>query len=122
MDGSREALKRRWRQRTEAAFERMFDDKSEDELRTLAQRESMALLISRELAAFMLEEHVARDAAVKPAEQSATCCPKCRLPGKRAVEKGNELPEREIQTRAGSISMKRERWKCAACRIIFFSA
>jgi hypothetical protein len=54
-------LKARWQKRTDAAFARMFDGKSEEELRTLTQRENIALAISRELAAFVIEEHVALD-------------------------------------------------------------
>lgn len=122
MDGNRKALKERWRQRTDVAFEQMFAGKSGEELRTLAQRENMVMAIGRELAAFLLEEHVSQDAAVKPAEESTTCCPKCGQPGKRAVEKDDKLPEREIHTRAGDISLRRERWQCAKCRVIFFSA
>jgi hypothetical protein len=39
-----------------------------------------------------------------------------------AVEKGKELLERTVTTRAGDIHLARQRWSCAKCRIIFFSA
>jgi hypothetical protein len=65
MDG-RKGLRQRWEERTDAAFERMFAGKSEEELRTLWQRETMAELIGRELAAFLLEEHVATDETAHP--------------------------------------------------------
>ncbi len=61
MDGKQGTLRDRWVQRAEAAFERMFDGKSQEELVTLTQRERMAMLIAKELAAFVLEEHVALD-------------------------------------------------------------
>ena len=122
MDGKRGTLHDRWVKRTEAAYRRMFEGKSQEELVTLTQRESMAVLIAKELAAFLLEEHVASDPAVQPAEASSTCCPKCGQAGTRAVPEDEELAERTVTTRAGDIRMRRQRWECAKCRIIFSSA
>ena len=121
MDGKTRAVHERWKQRSEAAFHRMFAGKSEAELETLTQREDVAVLIGRELAAFLLEEHVALDPAVQPAEPSSACCPKCGRAGTPAVQK-EELPERTVTTRTGEIRIRRQRWKCASCRVIFFSA
>ena len=122
MDGKSESRHDRWLQRAEAAYRRMFEGKSEEELVTLTQREEMAVLIGRELAAFLLEEHLTRDAARRPAEASTTCCPKCGQAGTPAVEGDEELPERTVTTRVGDIGMRRQRWRCAKCRIVFFSA
>lgn len=122
MDGKKGTLHERWLQRAEAAYRRMFEGKSQEELVTLTQRESMAVLIGKELAAFLLEEHVAMDPAVQPAAASTTCCPKCGQPGMPAVAGDEELPERPVTTRAGDIQLRRQRWQCAKCRIVFFSA
>ncbi len=122
MDGRTGTLHERWVQRTEAAYRRMFEGKSQEELVTLTQREDMAVLIGRELAAFLLEEHVALDPAAQPAEASTTRCPKCGQAGTPADEEGKELPERTVTTCAGEIRMRRQRWHCAKCRIVFFSA
>lgn len=122
MDGKRGTLHDRWVKRAEAAYQRMFEGKSQEELVTLTQRESMAVLIGRGLAAFLLEEHVALDSAAEPAEASTTCCPKCGQPGRPAVEGDEELPERRVTTRAGEIGVRRQRWWCEKCRIVFFSA
>ena len=122
MEGKRGTLHERWVQRAEAAFQRMFEGKSQEELVTLTQRESMAVLIGRELAAFLLEEHVALDSAAEPAEASTTCCPKCGQPGASAVQGDEELPERRVTTRAGEIGVRRQRWWCEKCRVVFFSA
>src|SRR5580700_2184698 len=122
MDGKAGTLHDRWVQRTEAAYRRMFEGKTEEELVTFTQREDLAVLIGRELGAFLLEEHVATDSAAKPAEAATTCCPKCSQAGMPAVRPGEKLEERTVTTRAGDISMWRQRWCCAKCRIIFFSA
>lgn len=122
MDGKRGTLHERWQQRAEAAYQRMFGGKSQEELVTLTEREDLAVLIGRELSAFLLEEHVALDPAVRPAEASSTCCAKCGEAGTRAGEEGKELEERTVTTRAGDIGVGRERWECAKCRIFFFPA
>jgi len=122
MDGQQESLHDRWLKRAEAAYERMFGGRSAEELVTLTEREQMAMVIAKELAAFLLEEHVARDPAADPAEPSAACCPKCGQAGTRAVQGEGELPERTVTTRAGDIRVRRQRWRCGKCRVIFFSA
>ena len=122
MDGKTKELRERWLKRSGAAFERMFGGKSEQELVTLTEREDMAVAIGRELAAFLLEEHVARDEAAQPAEPATACCPKCGCAGRPAVQKDDELPGRSVVTRTGEIQVRRERWRCGKCRVIFFSA
>jgi hypothetical protein len=127
MDGKqKDSRYERWLARAATAYQRMFDGKNREELVTLTEREDMAVLLGKELAAFLLEEHVAADPAKAPAEASTTCCPKCGQPGQAAPQKagkrGAKLPGREVRTRAGDISIQRERWKCARCRIVFFSA
>ena len=121
MDSKRATVHKRWVERTEAAYRRMFEGQSEEELTTLTQREDMAVAIGKELAAFLLEEHVALDPAAQPSEASTTCCPKCGQPGTPTVEGGQELQERTVMTRAGEIGLSRQRWECAKCRIVFFS-
>ena len=127
MDGKqKDARYERWLARAATAYERMFGRKSHEELVTLTEREDMAVSLGKELAAFLLEEHVAADPAKAPTEASTTCCPKCGQPGKPAPQKagkrGVNLPERKVRTRAGDIDIRRERWKCKRCRVVFFSA
>jgi hypothetical protein len=122
MDGTNKARRERWMKRAESAFKRMFEDKSKEELVTLTQRENMALLIGKELAAFLLEEHVAMDPAAQPCEASTACCPKCGQPGVPSPKAGAELGERAVTTRVGRIRLRRQRWECPTCRIAFFPA
>ena len=127
MDGKQKDVRReRWLARATAAYDRMFCDKNQEELVTLTEREDVAVSLGKELAAFLLEEHVAADPAKAPAEASTTCCPKCGQSGTPAPPKAGKgkasLPERTVRTRAGDIDIQRERWKCGRCRIVFFSA
>lgn len=116
MDGDR---KQRWLKRAEAAYQRMFDS---GELTTLTEREDVACLIGKELAAFLIEEHLASDAQVRPAKEQSPTCPKCQKPGQRVIQPKGKLPERPVTTRAGEVVLRREQWHCPRCRVLFFSA
>lgn len=126
MDGRRARLiptpelREKWQRRANAAFERMYGGKNQEQLITMTEREDMAVLIAKELSAFLLEEHLALDPSVRPDEAAPPCCPKCSKPGQRSMEK-KKLPKRQVVTRAGEVQVERERWRCAKCRIIFFS-
>lgn len=118
----REALRERWLQRAGRAFERMFAEAHQGQLVTFTEREDVACLLGQELAGFLLAEHAAADRQVRPSDKQPPCCPKCRQPGARVTEANEELPERELTTRAGEIKLQREQWRCQKCRIVFFSA
>jgi hypothetical protein len=117
----REALRERWLLRAGQAFERMFAEAHQDQLGTFTQREDLACLLGKELAAFLLEEHAAADPQVRPSEKRPPCCPKCGQPGARLTPARRQLPERELTTRAGEVKLRREQWRCPKCRIVFFS-
>jgi hypothetical protein len=116
----REALRERWLLRAGKAFERMFAETNQDQLVTFTEREDLACLLGKELAAFLLEEHAAADNQVRPSEKRAPGCPKCKQPGERVTKANGKLPERELTTRAGEIKLRREQWRCQQCRILFF--
>ena len=121
MDGKKRTVRDRWFDRAEAAYRRMFEDKGHEELVTLTQRETMAQSIAKDLARFLLEEQVGQDPAAEPDDASSTCCPKCGEAGMPAVEESKKLPERTVTTLVGDIDVRRQRWACAKCRIVFFS-
>ena len=119
----REALREKWFQRAGQAFERMFGKANQDQLVTFTQREDMACALGEELAAFLLEEHVAVDAEVQRSEKRPPCCPRCQQPGQQVSkrkERKENLPERALTTRAGQVTMRRQQWRCRKCRILFF--
>jgi len=117
----REALRERWLLRAGKAFERMFAEANQDQLVTFTEREDMACLLGQELAAFLLEEHVAAEGAVRASEKRPPICPHCQQPGQRVTQPEQELPERELTTRAGKVKLRREKWTCTKCRRVFFS-
>jgi hypothetical protein len=118
----REELRERWLLRAGQAFERMFGEGNQDQLVTFTEREDVACLLGKELAAFLLEEHAAKDRQVRPFEKQPPACPKCQRPGARVTKATAKLAERALTTRAGEIKLRREQWRCPKCRIVFFSA
>jgi hypothetical protein len=117
----REALRERWLLRAGKAFERMFAEAGQEQLVTFTEREDMACLLGKELAAFLLEEHAAADGQARPSAKQPPCCPKCQQPGARVTKQKDKLGERELTTRAGEVKLRREQWRCPKCRILFFS-
>lgn len=117
----REALRERWLLRAGQAFERMFAEAHQEQLVTFSQREDMACLLSQELAAFLLEEHLAVEGAIRAPQSRPPACPHCQQPGQRATPADEDLPERELRTDAGDVKLRREKWFCAKCRRVFFS-
>jgi hypothetical protein len=127
MDGSKSSrsaqradLRRQFIQQAVAAFEQMFGGREKDELVTFTQREQRACALGKELSCWLLEQHAAADASVRPAEQPAPRCPKCDQPGRRVTPTDAALPERQLTTAAGEVTLRREQWRCATCRVAFF--
>jgi hypothetical protein len=127
MDGSprldpreRARLRRLWLQRASTAFEEMFDSQRQDALVTFTQREQMACSLGKELSRWLLEQHVTADPQVRPALETPPLCPKCSRPGQRVTKPDKELPQRQLTTAAGEVTLQREQWRCTTCRVVFF--
>ena len=119
-DSRRERLKRLWLQQAEAAFELMFDADQQDRLVTFDQREHRACSLTRELAAWLLEQHLAEDPAVRHTGTDAPACPRCARPARRETPPEDPLPARSLTSAAGEVTLRRERWYCPTCRAAFF--
>jgi hypothetical protein len=117
----RAELRERFLKNAAAAFERMFGKANQEQLVTFTQREDLACLLGEEMSASLLEEHAAMDAQARPTPEMA-CCPRCQKPGKRVSKRNEKLEERSLATRVGQVTLRREKWRCAKCRIVFFSA
>lgn len=125
---SRERLRREWMEQSRQAFERMFAADQQENLITFTQREDRAVELTRQLAQWLLEEHISADPATQPSQQAVSqetgqsthCCPKCAKPGVPVTREADPLPGRTVQSRAGEIDLEREQYKCTACRVVFF--
>jgi hypothetical protein len=117
----RAELRERFLKKAAAAFERMFGKANQDQLVTFTQREDLACLLAEDMAASLLEQHAAKDTQARPTAEAA-CCRQCQKPGQRITKRNEKLEERPLTTRAGPITLRREKWWCSKCRIVFFSA
>jgi hypothetical protein len=119
-DPRRERLKRQWLQQAEAAFELMFDADQQDRLVTFDQRERRACSLTDELAAWLIEQHIAEDPAVRHPGIEAPACPRCARPARRETPPEDPLPGRSLTCAVGEVTLRRERWYCPTCRAAFF--
>jgi hypothetical protein len=87
---------------------------------TFDQREQRAVELSRDLTVWLLQQHVNADAGGRPDESQRIVCPKCGRPGRRVTGLGEPLPKRRLTTLAGEVTLTREQWRCATCRVVFF--
>lgn len=100
-------------------YRSVFDADQQDQLITLTQRENRILEKTAELERWLLEQHLAADSArtFDAINVRVTCCPKCHKPG---VPEKEDLVPRRIKTRAGKHQFERCKYKCQACRLVFF--
>ena|SRR5947209_8293296 len=120
--GTRERaeLRRQWIRQAVAAFDEMFGGLEANELVTFTEREQKACALSKELSCWLVEQHAAADPLVRPAEKLAPHCPRCDQPGQRVTRAEAALPERHLTTAVGEVTLRREQWRCATCRVAFF--
>ena len=127
-------LRAEWRQKSDAAFARMFAPEHQDQLITFTEREDRAVQVGQDLAGWLITEHAAADPAAQPSLASLVSepqgnpgkqvvswpCPKCQKPGIRRTKPEDPLPGRSLTTRAGLVELEREQWQCTTCRVVFF--
>jgi hypothetical protein len=87
---------------------------------TFDQREERAFELGRDLTTWLLQQHADADAQACPDGQPPPACPKCGRPGRRLTEPDLPLPKRQVTTQAGEVTLSRQKWRCTACRVVFF--
>ena len=120
LEKEREELRRRWLAAANSAFDMMFDPQSQDKLTTFDQREQQAFDLSRDLGAWLLQQHTNADPLATPGDCSEQSCPKCGKPGRPVTDLEKPLPKRSLCTRIGDVTLRREKFRCTTCRVVFF--
>src|SRR5829696_7843548 len=118
----RDQLRQQWLQQAEAAFDILFDAQRQDQLVTFDQRETLSVSLGRELANWLLEQHLADDPAARPTGDSPVPCPKCQRAAVRRSPCEAAPPPRSVTCRSGEVTFRREPWHCPSCRVVFFPA
>jgi hypothetical protein len=118
----RERLREQWLQQAAAVFDLYYDPEQAEPPVTFTQREERACALTRELAAFLLEQDLDQDPAARPPDEPAPACPKCGRPARRRTPPGEPPPRRQLTSAAGEVAFRRQQWHCQACRVSFFPA
>jgi hypothetical protein len=118
----RAELRRRFLAEATTAFDLMFEESLAGDLVTFDQREQRALELGQQLVIALLQQHANRDPAADPGPGPALPpgCPRCQRPGRRVTPPGQALPARVVTTCAGGVTLRRARYRCTTCRVVFF--
>ena len=117
---SREELRQRFLAQAGVAFDLLFDPEHQEQLITFEQREERACELGRDLTVWMLQQHLNTDPDACPDATPTPSCPKCHKPGRRVTPEGDPLPTRAVTTLAGEVTLRRQKWRCTTCRVVFF--
>jgi len=94
-------LREEFRARADQAFDQMFGSDGQNGLVTFTEREDRACEATDRLACWLMEEHLALDAAADPGAQ--VDCPICHRPVRYDSPEQAELELREFHTRRGKV-------------------
>jgi hypothetical protein len=116
----RAELRRRFLAEAATAFDLMFSQAPDDDLITFAQREQRAHDLGQQLCLALLQQHANADPAADPPADRPPPCPHCQRPGRRVTGPAAPLPPRRLTVADGEVVLRRARYRCAACRAVFF--
>jgi hypothetical protein len=114
------ALRQRWLGHAAAAFDLMFHPEHQPDLTTLDQREQRVVELGEDLKNWLLQQHLAAEAHGEAQPGQAVACPRCGKAARRVERPERPHWERRLTTRAGEVVLKRQKWRCPACRVAFF--
>lgn len=115
-----DAHRERFLEQAAAAYDLMFAPHLADSLVTFDQREQRALELGQQLILTLLQEHANQDATADPPPEQLPACPHCQRPGRRLTEPDAPLPQRVLTTCSGDVTLRRARYRCTTCRVVFF--
>ena len=113
MKRTREQIKAELMKKAEQEIDRLLDWEEKADKPTLTQFENQVLRARRALSEAMLEGAMGGQETHQPAEP--VMCPKC---GQPTENKG--LQTKEVETRAGTLRLRRQYHYCARCQVGFF--
>jgi hypothetical protein len=117
---ARDRLRQEFLQQAAIAFNPMFPDTPEDQQLPFDPREPRAVDLGQDLAAWLWRRHAATHPLADPPAAAPPLCPPCQQPGRRRPPAGAPRPRRRRPPPAGEITLARARFRCPACRRVFF--
>src|SRR5262249_35749503 len=130
MTADRDELRRRFLAEAATAFDLMFPPEGPDDLVTFDQREHRAHDLSQQLAVALLPPAPLPSACPHdppppppggaPPPAAPPPSPRCNGRGGRLPGPGEPLPQRRLAAGDGDVVLRRARYRCTACRVVFF--
>ena len=117
---TRDQLRQQFLDQAAAAFDLLFDPAAAEHLVTFDQREQRVTELGQQLLLSLLSQHVNADAAADPPGDAPPLCPRCHRPGRRLSPPDEPLQSRTLTSTAGDVVLHRARFRCTACRAVFF--
>src|SRR5437762_158242 len=97
----RDQLRHRFLAHAAAAFDLLFDPDQPSDRWSFTQREQRAAELSRDLAAWLLQQQLDNDPLACPSDAPALACPRCARPACPRVVKDKPRLKRTLTTRVG---------------------
>ena len=104
----REQLRQSFLTHAAAAFDLMFLPEAPSDLLSFSQREQRAAELSRDLAAWLLQQQLENDPLACPSEATAIPCPRCARPACPQAVQDKPRLKRTLTTRVGAVSFQRQ--------------
>lgn len=114
----RDEIRRQLHEHVAAIFNRLFSQDPSQPLPNFDRIEEQTHQLTHDLESWLLEQRVQSAADARPVETPV--CPQCQHSARRVGNPDAPLPRRVLTTRAGPIELAREKYRCTACRVVFF--
>jgi len=114
------ALREQFMAQAGAAFDLMFHPEHQHALVAFHQREAQVVDLIRHLGAWLLQNQANADPAAQPDPARVVLCPRCGRPAGPADDPDDPLPRRPLTTLTGQVELRRQRFSCTTCRVVFF--
>jgi hypothetical protein len=117
---SREETRRQWLEHSASVFDRLFPQDADGPLPTFAALEQKTDNLARDLTCWLLQQRLNSDPLAAPRPEEPPGCPRCNRPGRLLGRADRPPPRRVLTTAAGDVEFRRAKYRCPACRVVFF--
>lgn len=119
-DDPRENIRRQWLDHAASVFDRLFPNDPDLTPATFDALEQRTDNLARDLTCWLLQQRLNADPLAQPASDRPPACPRCQGPGRPVNAPDQPPPRRVLVTTAGDVEFRRARYRCPACRVVFF--
>jgi hypothetical protein len=116
----RRDIRRHWLEHSASVFDRLFPPGTDEPLPDFATLEQKADNLARDLTCWLIQQRLNSDPRAAPRRADTPGCPRCGRPGRLLGPPEQTPPRRVLTTQAGEVEFRRAKYRCPACRVVFF--